>query len=595
MEYQSFSSESSVIVTGDSEQGSGQGNIFVTVQVINELREKINNLQFELQHLKGRETAPTTDLLFQEDLNKFRSGTNVCSNAMKITNDLIKTCNKKNTEMSSELKALKGERNNYFDEEKDPGKYRNELLDFLCQGMGKLENRTNQLSNEIKNVRDGLKREHEQLKATSNAMQSIKDFLNNSDKRITETSNEVKALKEYIINGLLVRTETFDDVSFVKNEDLAELRNGIPNIYSKEIQQVHEKSKQQGKEIKDVQEGLKKQQVKVESVVKSTISIKNQCKDTNGKQMIIENSINQCLNEIRKLRLELKAEQQKNIILENKLITLECYLEEILLRNDMKQNTNKERDIRTMPVTKRCSERSDVLTETCISTMPDSKVNNNKPSQMDMPLKFLTQDFTWMDITPKDPDSVGFNEEAKYKSVGEGINQPDNKEQESMDFLLQKEETYEQESSTSSVCSQTDELNENECVDLAFDSTAGKDGALSYLEKAQVYLQNLQGPEMFTFSDEESLAESDEESSTVSDIEKLETFVPGNDTKKRMCSLTYMSPFFFALEFLTYISPSSAPVIPHYFTFSFFCNLSINLTKTKVVNIFKKFYAATKT
>ena len=584
MEYQSFSSESSVIVTADSEQGSEQGNIFVTVQVINELREKINNLQFELQHLKGRETA-ATDLLFQEDLNKFRSGMNVCSNAMKITNDLIKTSNKKNTEMSSELKALKRERNKHFHEEKDPGKYRNELLDFLCQGMGKLENRTNQLGNEIKNVRDGLKREHEQLKATSNAMQSIKDFLNNSDKRVAETSNEVKALKEYIINGLLVRTETFDDVSFVKNEDLAELRNGILNIYSKEIQQVHEKSKQQGKEIKDVQEGLKKQQVKVESVVKSTISIKNQCKDTNGKQMIIENSINQCLNEIRKLQLELKAEQQKNIILENKLITLECHLEEILLRNDMKQNTNKETDIRTMPVTKSCSQRSDFLTETCVSTMPDSKVNNNKPSQMNMSLKFLTQHFTWMDITPKDPDRVGFNEEAKYKSVGEGINQLDNKEQESMDFLLQKEETYEQESSTSSVCSQTDELNENECVDVAFDSTAGKDGALPYLEKAQVYLQNLQGLEMFTFSDEESLAESD--------IEKLETFVPGNDTKKRMCAFTYMSPFFCALEFLIYISPSSAPVSPHYFTFSFFCDLSIDLTKTRVVNIFKKFYAAT--
>ena len=79
------------------------------------------------------------------------------------------------------------------------------------------------------------------MKATSNAIQSIKDFLNNSDKRITETSNEVEALKEYIINGLLVRTETFDDISLVKNEDLAELRNGILNVYSKEIEKVHEK------------------------------------------------------------------------------------------------------------------------------------------------------------------------------------------------------------------------------------------------------------------------------------------------------------------------------------------------------------------
>lgn len=58
IEYQSFSSESSVIVTDDGEQGREQGNIFVTVQVINQLREKINNLQCELQHLKGRETAP---------------------------------------------------------------------------------------------------------------------------------------------------------------------------------------------------------------------------------------------------------------------------------------------------------------------------------------------------------------------------------------------------------------------------------------------------------------------------------------------------------------------------------------------------------
>ena len=86
-----------------------------------------------------------------------------------------------------------------------------------------------------------------------------------------------------------MRTETFDDISLVKNEDLAELRNRIVNIYSKEIEKEHEKSKQQGKEIKKVQEGLEKQQEKIESVVKSTVSIKNQCKDNNGKQLMIEN------------------------------------------------------------------------------------------------------------------------------------------------------------------------------------------------------------------------------------------------------------------------------------------------------------------
>ena len=191
--------------------------------------------------------------------------------------------------------------------------------------------------------------------------------------------------------------------------------------------------------------------------MKSTVSIKNQCKDTNGKQIMIENSIKQCSNEIPKLHLELKAEQHKNIILENKLMTFECHLEEILLRNDLTQNPNKETCIRATPVTKSCFQRPDFLTETCILTVSDSKVNNDKPSQMDMPLKFLTQDFTWMDITPKDPDRVGLNKEAKHKYVGEGINQPYNKEQESMDSLLQKEEIfYEQESSASSACSQTD-------------------------------------------------------------------------------------------------------------------------------------------
>ena len=45
------------------------------------------------------------------------------------------------------------------------------------------------------------------------------------------------------------------------------------------------------------------------------------------------NNIKQCLNEIRKLQSELKAEQRKNHILENKLLIFECYLEEIIQRN----------------------------------------------------------------------------------------------------------------------------------------------------------------------------------------------------------------------------------------------------------------------
>ena len=82
--------------------------------VINELREKNNNLQYEYEYLKGRKTVPIK-LLFQDDLN---TGLKVCSNAIQSTNDLFKSSDKKNTEMSSELKALERKVNEGFNEEK---------------------------------------------------------------------------------------------------------------------------------------------------------------------------------------------------------------------------------------------------------------------------------------------------------------------------------------------------------------------------------------------------------------------------------------------------------------------------------------------
>lgn len=48
---------------------------------------------------------------------------------------------------------------------------------------------------------------------------------------------------------------------------------------------------------------------------------------------MIESSVKQCSNKIRKLESELKAEQQKHLI--------ECYLENLLQRNDIIQNPNK--------------------------------------------------------------------------------------------------------------------------------------------------------------------------------------------------------------------------------------------------------------
>ena len=73
------------------------------------------------------------------------------------------------------------------------------------------------------------------------------------------------------------------------------------------------------------------------------------------------------------------------------------------------------------------------------------------------------------------------------KYVCEGINQKDNAG-ECRDNLPKETKVYEKLSSCSSVFSQTDESTENENTDLAFDSTCGKEGALSYLEKAHAYL-----------------------------------------------------------------------------------------------------------
>ena len=157
MDCKSTSSDQNVFVAGNRVQG----NISVTMGIISELREKIDNLQCELEHLKQKEIPTTANSLFREDLNKIKTGLKVCSNAIQSANDLFKTSDEKNTEMSNELKVLKREVIKYFDEEKDFGKSRNEQLDFLNQGVAKLQHRTEQLGSEVKKLGFGLKEEHE--------------------------------------------------------------------------------------------------------------------------------------------------------------------------------------------------------------------------------------------------------------------------------------------------------------------------------------------------------------------------------------------------------------------------------------------------
>ena len=66
-----------------------------------------------------------------------------------------------------------------------------------------------------------------------------------------------------------------------------------------------------GSEIKNLHEELKKQHGKIDSVVRSTTTIKNQRKGMNKKQVNIENSIKQFPCELKIMQTQLKAEQQK--------------------------------------------------------------------------------------------------------------------------------------------------------------------------------------------------------------------------------------------------------------------------------------------
>ena len=97
-----------------------------------------------------------------------------------------------------------------------------------------------------------------------------------------------------------------------------------------------------------------------------------------------------------------------------------------------------------------------------------------------------------MDIIPRDHDDVNFNEEAKsiYIYIYEKINQADNHEKEWVDNLPQNaEDFYENESnSPSSGYCQNDELTENHCGNLVFDSSSVRERALSYMEKVHAFL-----------------------------------------------------------------------------------------------------------
>ena len=220
-------------------------------------------------------------------------------------------------------------------------------------------------------------------------------------------------------------------------------------------------------------------------------------------------------------------------------MAIECYLKKTMI-NYIKQISNKEISTNGTAVTNVSPKESTFVAEANKLKISDSKTK--KRSQLDEQSQLLTHDVEWMDIVSKDHNDVNFNEEVKSKYICQGMDQLDNNEYDCRNCSSKIADFSEKESSSSVVYNQTDDLNENQCTDLAFISSSGKDGHLSYFEKAYAYLQNLQMAEVFTFSDEESLVVSNEESSASVKLE--------NGTKKRMCSFTFY--FILKLSFYTH-------------------------------------------
>ena len=171
-----------------------------------------------------------------------------------------------------------------------------------------------------------------------------------------------------------------------------------------------------------------------------------------------------------------------------------------------------------------------------------------------MESNLLSNDFERMDIVSKVYDDANFSEGVKNKYACEEVKQKDNGEEECRaSFLQNLQAFYAKESSHSSVYSQIDELTENQCTDFAFESSSGKEGALSYLEKAHAYLQNIEMAGMSPLSDEESSTVPDDGSSVTCDLgNDAKKGNPGNDAKKGMSLV-----LFFFCQFAMFLSTSS--------------------------------------
>ena len=409
------SNDQKLVICGDSEQGNGS----VYTHIISDLTEKIESLQSEWQKLKSAKKIANMSSV-QSDLNKIKAG----------------------------------------------------------------------------------------MKIIDSAIQSTKDLIKNSDKKNSEASNQIRALKEEIERRFSVITKASEDDISVGDKDLAKLKNEIVLICSKGMGQLNDRLEPIRSDVKNLQEALRKEKEKVQALTQSTNSIKNQRKSNEKKQAKIEDSIKQFSSEILHLRSELISEQQKNVVLENRILTLESKFAEILLRNDVSLKSNENRcyeTTNTALISKKTSLKEPTFARnTCEFTSLVPQNNEKSPQLIDMELIEFESYFEENDHDSIKLQDQTFNATTKCEYHSNQTNHVYSvSEDESHDLLQKVKDFPEKKLSIFLANTKTDEP-----ADLSLSSSAGKKETLSYLEKAHEYLQNLQLDGIFAVTNEENTSKS---------------------------------------------------------------------------------------
>lgn len=182
MDSPNISNDQKLIISGDSEQGNGS----VYTHIISDLTEKIESLQSEWQKLKSVKDVANMSSV-QSDLNKIKAGMKVIDSAIQSTKDLIKNSDKKNSEASNQIRALKEEIERRFSVitkaseddrsvgDKDLAKLKNEIVLICSKGMGQLNDRMEPIRNDVKNLEEALRKEKEKTQALTQSTNSIKN------------------------------------------------------------------------------------------------------------------------------------------------------------------------------------------------------------------------------------------------------------------------------------------------------------------------------------------------------------------------------------------------------------------------------------